>query len=322
MKKQLNDFFSSRALPRTSIFLIDLIIIVLCNISVYFFRFEFENFSLMLREEGIISTSVLLFFNSIAFIIFKTSRGILRYSTFRDLLRIFYAITFGYFSSGMVLLLISKGYSPFVFSFTTLFAIYIINLLFMAFVRIVVKELYETISVQRMEAIDVFIYGTKQAGISVAKALNANRELNYMLKGFITDEDYMVGKELFGVRVYPNDENLFRVLQDKDVKTVIVSPNKLQEIRNSEQLARFVDNDISLLTTPPISEWNAHLSQKEYIKDVQIEDLLPREPIQINLRGIACDIEGKCVMVTGAAGSIGSEIVRQVAAFNPYRIVS
>lgn len=191
----------------------------------------------------------------------------------------------------------------------------------MAFSRIVVKEVYETISTKGLNLVKIFVYGTKQAGISVAKALKGNKEFNYVLMGFITDENHMIGKNLLGVTVYPNDENLFRVLEEKEVKTVIISPNKMEEIKNSEQLARFVDNDISLLTTPPLNEWNGQLSKKEYIIDVQIEDLLPREPIRINLKGIARDIEGKCVMVTGAAGSIGSEIVRQVATFNPYRIV-
>ncbi len=321
MKRQLNEFLSSRTLPRISIFIIDLAIIVFCCISVSFFRFGIDGVTLETRNNGIVITLLLILFNSISFVIFKTFSGILRYSTFRDLLRIFYSLTIGYSLAGVALWIISLLQPAFVVSSALLLAIYIINLLLMAFSRIVVKEVYETISTKGLNLVKIFVYGTKQAGISVAKALKGNKEFNYVLMGFITDENHMVGKNLLGVTVYANDENLFRVLEEKEVKTVIISPNKMEEIKNSEQLAKFVDNDISLLTTPPLNEWNGQLSRKEYIIDVQIEDLLPREPIRINLKGIARDIEGKCVMVTGAAGSIGSEIVRQVATFNPYRIV-
>ncbi len=321
MKRQLNEFLSSRTLPRISIFIIDLAIIVFCCISVSFFRFGIDGVTLETRNNGIVITLLLILFNSISFVIFKTFSGILRYSTFRDLLRIFYSLTIGYSLAGVALWIISLLQPAFVVSSALLLAMYIINLLLMAFSRIVVKEVYETISTKGLNLVKIFVYGTKQAGISVAKALKGNKEFNYVLMGFITDENHMIGKNLLGVTVYPNDENLFRVLEEKEVKTVIISPNKMEEIKNSEQLARFVDNDISLLTTPPLNEWNGQLSKKEYIIDVQIEDLLPREPIRINLKGIARDIEGKCVMVTGAAGSIGSEIVRQVATFNPYRIV-
>jgi FlaA1/EpsC-like NDP-sugar epimerase len=139
--------------------------------------------------------------------------------------------------------------------------------------------------------------------------------------GFITDEDNMVGKNLLGLTIYANNENLFRVLEAKDVKTVIVSPHKMDQIRNSPLLENFVDHNISLLTTSPVNEWNGTLTGKEQLKDIQIEDLLPRNPININLMEIAAHIEGKRVMVTGAAGSIGSEIVRQVASFNPFNII-
>ena len=166
----------------------------------------------------------------------------------------------------------------------------------------------------------MFIYGTKQAGVSVAKALKGNKEFNYRVQGFISDENYMVGKELLGVTIHANDEHIFTTLESKDVKTVIVSPQKMEEIKSSSLLANFVDHNISLLTTVPINEWKGTVMSKKQLKDIQIEDLLPRAPIHINMREIASNIEGRRLLVTGAAGSIGSEIVRQVASFNPYSI--
>lgn len=95
----------------------------------------------------------------------------------------------------------------------------------------------------------------------------------------------------------------------------------MEEIKHFNLLANFVDHNISLLTTVPINEWNGTIMSKEQLRDVQIEDLLPRDPIQVNMMEIAANIEGRCVLVTGAAGSIGSEIVRQIASFNPYSII-
>ncbi len=155
----------------------------------------------------------------------------------------------------------------------------------------------------------------------MAKALKGNNEFNYRVLGFISDESHMIGKELMGVAIYANNDNLFRTMESKDVKTIIVSPQKMEEIKDSDMLGNFVYHNISLFTTVPLNEWNGKFMGKEQLKDIQIEDLLPRDPIQINMVEIASNIEGKRVMVTGAAGSIGSEIVRQVARFNPYSII-
>lgn len=304
-----------------SILMIDILIILFSTLTMYFLRFGFEGLTHQVRADGISVTFVLIFFNVISFFIFKTFSGILRFSAFSDLLRIIYALTLGYLLSFFCLLLI-KAYNPiFNVSSAIHFATYVLNVLLMIFSRIVVKEVYESVTGKPQKATNIFIYGTKQAGISLAKAIRGNREFKYKVLGFITDEDNMVGKNLLGLTIYANNENLFRVLEAKDVKTVIVSPHKMDQIRNSPALGNFVDHNISLLTTSPVNEWNGTLTGKEQLKDIQIEDLLPRNPININLKEIAAHIEGKRVMVTGAAGSIGSEIVRQVASFNPFNII-
>jgi len=287
----------------------------------YFLRFGFEGLTTQVKADGITTTLVLVFFNVISFLIFKTFSGVLRFSAFSDLVRIIYALTLGYFISFICLMVIKKVDPTFTVSNTIHFATYVLNVLLMIFSRIVVKEVYESITGKPQKATNIFIYGTKQAGISLAKAIRGNREFKYKVLGFITDEDNMVGKNLLGLTIYANNENLFRVLEAKDVKTVIVSPRKMDQIRNSPLLENFVDHNISLLTTSPVNEWNGTLTGKEQLKDIQIEDLLPRNPININLMEIAAHIEGKRVMVTGAAGSIGSEIVRQVASFNPFNII-
>jgi len=321
MNKFLENYLSNRVLSRMSILIIDILIILFSTLTMYFLRFGFEGLTTQVKADGITTTLVLVFFNVISFLIFKTFSGVLRFSAFSDLVRIIYALTLGYFISFICLMVIKKVDPTFTVSNTIHFATYVLNVLLMIFSRIVVKEVYESITGKPQKATNIFIYGTKQAGISLAKAIRGNREFKYKVLGFITDEDNMVGKNLLGLTIYANNENLFRVLEAKDVKTVIVSPHKMDQIRNSPLLENFVDHNISLLTTSPVNEWNGTLTGKEQLKDIQIEDLLPRNPININLMEIATHIEGKRVMVTGAAGSIGSEIVRQVASFNPFNII-
>ncbi len=321
MNKFLENYLSNRVLSRMSILIIDILIILFSTLTMYFLRFGFEGLTTQVKADGITTTFVLVFFNVFSFLIFKTFSGVLRFSAFSDLVRIIYALTLGYFISFICLMVIKKVDPTFTISNTIHFATYVLNVLLMIFSRIVVKEVYESITGKPLKATNIFIYGTKQASISLAKAIRGNREFKYKVLGFITDEDNMVGKNLLGLTIYANNENLFRVLEAKDVKTVIVSPHKMDQIRNSPLLENFVDHNISLLTTSPVNEWNGTLTGKEQLKDIQIEDLLPRNPININLMEIAAHIEGKRVMVTGAAGSIGSEIVRQVASFNPFNII-
>jgi FlaA1/EpsC-like NDP-sugar epimerase len=287
----------------------------------YFVKYGFDDLTQEVRNEGMMLCLLLIAFNTIAFILFRTFRGILRFSSFSDLMRIIYALVLGYALTFVAVVILNNSSATFYITNVIFTAIFFLNMFLMIFSRILVKEVYEAITGRNVKPVSVFIYGTKQAGISVAKALKGNNEFNYRVQGFISDENHMIGKELMGVTIYANNENLFRTLESRDVKTIIVSPQKMEEIKNSNLLTNFVDNNISLLTTVPVNEWSGAIISREQLKDVQIEDLLPRDPININMLQIASNLEGKRVLVTGAAGSIGSEIVRQVATFNPYSII-
>ncbi|MDD2300012.1 MAG: nucleoside-diphosphate sugar epimerase/dehydratase [Fermentimonas sp.] len=321
MSKFIQNYLSRRVLSRTAILAIDTLMIVFSCLLMYFIRYGFEGLTADIRSDGTTVCLFLIFFNIISFVTLRTFSGILRFSSFTDLLRIVYALGLGYGLTFLTVVALRRYNLDFNLDNLTFISIFFLNTFLMIFSRILVKEVYETITGSDIKPINVFIYGTKEAGISVAKALKGNSEFNYRVLGFISDESHMIGKELMGVTIYENNENLFRILESKNVRTIIVSPQKMEEIKNSALLANFVDHDISLLTTVPINEWNGSLRSKEQLKDIQIEDLLPRDPIKISMLDIASNIEGKRVMVTGAAGSIGSEIVRQVASFNPNSII-
>lgn len=321
MSKLIQNFLSNRVLSRFTIFALDILMILFSCLSIYYVKYGFTGLTQEVRSNGMTLCLLLILFNTITFISFRTFRGILRFSSFSDLLRIIYALVLGYALAFVAVTILNRSTADFYITNMVFVAVFFLNIFLMIFSRILVKEVYEGIIGSSIKPVNVFIYGTKQAGISVAKALKGNNEFNYRVMGFISDETHMIGKELMGVSIYANNENLFRTLESKDAKTVIVSPQKMEEIKHSNLLANFVDHNISLLTTVPINEWNGTIMSKEQLRDVQIEDLLPRDPIQVNMMEIATNIEGRRVLVTGAAGSIGSEIVRQIASFNPYSII-
>lgn len=321
MSNLMHNFLSNRVLSRFTILVIDILMMLFSCFTMYLVRYGFTELTPDVRADAITLSLILVFINAITFVLFRTFSGILRFSSFSDLMRIIYALVLGYGLTYLVISIFRISHTNFYLDDITFISIFFLNIFLMIFSRILTKEVYEFISGRDVKPVNVFIYGTKEAGISVAKALKGSNEFNYRVCGFISDESHMVGKELIGVTIYANNDNIFSVLESKRVKTVVISPQKMEEIKNSDLLGNFVDHNISLITTVPLNEWNGSVMSKKQLKDVQIEDLLPRAPIHINMMQIASNIEGKRVMVTGAAGSIGSEIVRQVANFNPYSII-
>lgn len=318
--KFLKKYLSKRVLPRNIILFIDVLILAVSVLIIFLLWNSYAAVGITIEELQLV-LPMLLFFNIVAFFYFKTFSGILRFSSFGDLSKIVYALTAGYGVSFIFLQILELSGSSFHFRWEVFFLIYILNLVLMVLSRITVKEVFDEVLGRSKNSINIFVYGTKLPAIRIAKSLKGNNEFNFKLRGFISDEVNMVGKNILGVKVYDTSDNLFRALEEKDIKKIIVSPNKLREIKDSHLLDKFLESSISLTTTLPLSEWRSEKITKEQFKEVEIEDLLPRKEISINMKNIASHLQGKRVMITGAAGSIGSEIVRQVAAFNPFSLI-
>lgn len=319
MNRIINNFLSNRFLSRFAILFLDILIVSFSCFTVFLIRVGSTGFTQDIVVNAVKLSALIMCSNAIFFMLFRTMRGILRFSTFRDLLQVVYALTFGYV---LALILANTIFSQYVDStFPRFFTIYVVNICLMFGFRIVVKETYESLVKVREDNINVFVYGTKATGISLARSIKSLPDMHYKVKGFISNETEMLGKEFLGARVYLYNENIYRILESMDTRTVIISPQKMEELKGSEILSEMIDNGLTVMTTPSLSEWQGELTAQEQLKEVKIEDLLPRAPIHINMQNIARHIEGKRVMVTGAAGSIGSEIVRQVAAFNPFGII-
>lgn len=321
MSNIIKKYFQSKVSPRPYVFVFDLVTTLFSTIGVFVFFLGLEPFAM--SSIRVISTAVfvILFINAISFVVFKTYSGVLRFSVFSDLIKIVYALTIGYLVSFMVLYFLDLGTS-FIGLMRIVSSIFFFNVFLMIISRIVIKEIYEGVVERGDKQIPVFVYGTKQIGVNLGKGIRRNTGYKYKLMGFIASDSDMVGKKLVGVDVYEYNEKLFDILDKKNIGTIIVSQGRFEDENIQDVLESFAEHGVKLLTTTsPFSEWGEELNLNSQLKEVEIEDLLPRTPININMREIASNLEGKRVMITGAAGSIGSEIVCQVARFNPYSLI-
>ena len=320
MKKFVRRYLSANVLPIWMILAMDVVMIGLSLLLAYALRYDFSSRVLdsatMWRTMGLTMVVSLVFFK-----MFRTYSSVLRLSSFVDIARIFVALFVSYTAVALACMVAPLVTDIRLAPVNVILMAFIINFALMASSRVIVKMMFETIKAGGSSQTNIFIYGAKEAGVNIAKSLRVSMRERYRLRGFIADEPDLYDKLIMGVRVFPNDENLFDILAQKGVKTIIVSPAKRNELKKEENLDRFLKHNIKLLTAPPLSEWNQRGLESGDIKEIQIEDLLQRDPIQIDIRKVASHLEGKRVMITGAAGSIGSEIMRQVATFNPYKLI-
>ena len=313
-------YLSAKVLPIWTILLIDVFIIVISSLLAYALRYDFRSIFL---ESSTIDKTILwtVVVNLIFFRVFRTYSNVLRFSSFVDIMRIFVSLTVSY-ALLMITSVLTESYLEFNLApVSVLFMSYIISFAMMACSRVIVKTFFEALNFDSTHSANVFIYGAKEAGVNIAKALRVNLRNHYRLLGFIADEPELINKVMMGVRVFPNDDTLIDVLNDRDVQTIIISPAKMEELKKSDMADRLLVHNIKLMTAPPLSEWNGQALSRTQLKEIQIEDLLQRNPIEIDIHKVASHLEGKRVMITGAAGSIGSEIMRQVASFNPYKLI-
>lgn len=320
IKLLIQRYLSTKVLPIWTILLMDIVITALSCLVAYILRYDFQQVFNSLTN---VDTSILycVLIAIVFFKLFRTYSGVLRYSSFVDIMRLFVALSCIYVTL-IILSIITQemGYNIFP-PFSVLFMAFILNFGLVAVVRMVIKVLYDSMNFDGRHSVNVFIYGAKEAGVSIAKSVRVSFRNRYRLKGFIADEPELIGKELMGVKVYPNDEYLIDKLREKDVEVIIVSPAKMDALKEGDMADRLMENGYKLMTAPPLSDWKSATLNQNDLKEIQIEDLLQRDPIQMDMKKVASHLEGKRVMITGAAGSIGSEIMRQVATFNPYCLI-
>ena len=320
-KNLINWYFSKRTLPYWCILLLDYIIILLSAILVYWLFYRGadlqQHFWPLLR-----TLLVFLALSTVFFKIFRTYSGIIRYSSFGDLERIGNAMLCSMAAAILVqypLDLVPQG----VFlrlRIPLIIAVFILATTQMWLMRISIKSIYE--GYFRTEgAMRVFIYGIRVGGIGLAKSIRGEKPARFKLCGFISHDPELTNKSthLLGEPVYEADENLTSVLRRRRIDAVLVAPGRVERFRNDTRLQDYIlAADAKIFMSYGTSEWDKDIpSVASTYKEVCIEDLLPRDEIEVDLEAVKDSLAGKRILITGSAGSIGSEIVRQVASFAP-----
>ena len=316
-------------LPRWGVLLLDLLIVLIAFVVSYMIGSQILTYDLAARMPIWGQAIFVLVLQGVFFWAFHTYSGILRYSTFVDTLKVTAAVVanglFLFLANLIVKYVTNYINPPF---FTTVLVIYVFVAITLLFGwRVIIKTVFEYIS-HRSKGVDkVLIYGTKSAGLSIAKMLQSNLESQYRPVGFIADKYDDIQHDLLGLTVYPLNEQLMDTLKKHHIRHIIVSPLKMKQINPLVDLKPFIDNNIRILTTPYFTDFSVEENNDNIntivgrIESIKVEDLLERPVIEMDTENVGTILKEQTVMVTGAAGSIGSEIVRQVAAFKPQTIV-
>ncbi len=279
-----------------------------------------ETSRLLLPLMGSLVIYALLFV--LGFRLFRTYTGVVRFSTFVDLRRIALAVCFGIVLVAVLQVVFALDHLLVGLELTDILMMGLLAIAFMWSTRIWVKALYDG-SIRGDRKTSVFIYGVRQGGVALAKSINSRIDSPYLIKGFVSDCDDVVHKDLMGVKIYPNDAALTDVMKSKDATTFIVSPLKTERFRRDQAMIdRLIDNGINILMIPGYQAWDGKSElNANQLKPVNAEDLLPRDKIEIDMKAAADLLTGKRIMITGAAGSIGSEMVRQISAYDPAELI-
>ena len=304
--------------------MVDCLIVFVSGLAVYYLQFGFQmlidHFSRV--SVGLI-VSLLVFL--ISFFAFHTYKGILRYSSFVDLNRLAYSVGT---SCTIVCLLhqmqvhdifVPDLYFP---RFKGAVLIFILATSTMWALRVFVKTFHDSLR-NIVHAKRVFIYGCQTGGIALAKSVLNSVDETYRIAGFVSDDPTFEGTRLLGIPVYYDNEDLVQHMIEKKVSVLFVSPIKSLHFTNRSSLIdRLLAARIKIMMIPQAQEWDGKSElTHQLLREVEIEDLLPREKIEIDMEAIGKMLRDKCILITGAAGSIGSEIARQVALFRPSHLI-
>ena len=327
--KLMNWYFSKKALPYWCILILDFLILMFAGILTYWI-FIYR------RKIGFDQSMLLqtLFMYALPSIIgarmFHTYSGIIRYSSFVDLTRVAYA--------NLVSLCIAFPMHYFVHSlprdlfyslhFRHIILMYLIATALMWGVRVLVKTLYEMTTTDA-RALRVFIYGAMEGGIGLAKSVRSQNPKRFIVKGFIASEGTYSHKQVMGEKVFSTADDLPKIIENYRIEAILIAPQRLNEFRKAQELQdRILSTGVKIFMSQNAKEMNVKdgeledVSEEEFhLKEVSVEDLLPRDEIRVDMKSMEELLKGTKVLITGSAGSIGSEMVRQVAAFKPAKMV-
>lgn len=311
-------YFSKKALPYWSILLLDCCFVLFAGILSYIINHGVTDTANVFNSLAI-SLGIFLICFVIGFRIFHTYDGVLRFSSFTDLIRVTLAVIISIVIVFTVQWTLS-GTAILIFSTVDIVLLGLFSIVFMWIIRVWVKTIYEdSIHGERK----MFILGVKSGGVALAKNIRSSSDSPYKVAGFVTVESDMSNRRLTGVRVHPFNNHLIETMAKEGISTLMISPLMMPFIREkAELLEDIVASGVKILVVPNAVEWDgkSDLNISE-LRPLNVEDLLPRDKIEVDMHAAANLVAGHTILITGAAGSIGSEIVRQIASYCPSHLI-
>jgi FlaA1/EpsC-like NDP-sugar epimerase len=318
---QFLKFFWSRNIPRWTILIIDLVVCAFSLTLALFLRFNFARIPEPENKNLPYIFALVLGVRFVSFLVSKTYKGVVRYTGARDASRIFIVII-----CGSIILALCNVFTYFVSLGISLIPVSIIiidalvTMAIMISSRLAVKAVYFENRNPEKQKTNVIIYGAGESGIITKRTLDRDAAVKYRVVGFIDDDLKKSGRSLEGVFVFSPDK-LEKLVRENEVETLIISILNVSADKKNQIVERCIEMNVRVLNVPPVAKWiNGELSFNQ-IRNINIEELLERDPIRLDVEKLAAQIGGKTILVTGAAGSIGSELTRQVLRFNPAKII-
>ena len=319
--KFFNWYFGRGALPYWCIMIFDLMVCFLSGVFIVWLRHPASDV-LAAWPQLMHTLGIFAVLNFISFRVFHTYSGILRYSQFIDLMRVTNACVLSMLLAFIFsICALNFGWDDFFFIFTgrKLIILYLGNILAMCIPRVLVKLIFDNALVSS-SAMNTLVYGTRAGAIAITNNVRDEKPVHFLIKGYVGDDREHYNERLMGKKIYSVHEDLIPVIESQCIKAFLVSPLRHEEFTKNRKLQDLlIERGIKIFIAQNAEEWkkNQDPQGKVGLREVKIEDLLPREEIQVDMDSVGALLRGKRVLITGAAGSIGSEMVRQIAIYKP-----
>ena len=317
--KLSNWYFTKKSLPYWCIFLID------CSVVFLSYMFIYQQLNSGIKTLGVLpNLSILIgcftFFHAIGFRLFHTYDGILRYSSFIDLQRVFYAVVCGAAISSVSYPMLHNidKFDHINLDYKNIILASLLSTLVLWAIRVIAKTIFD-VSLSDYNIKHAFIYGVKEGGIGLAKQIKNSKPMKFKLMGFISDDTKIKHHHLMGTKVYAPDLNTIRKMRNNNISTLLISPGAINVFRANKDFQDALLAEGIHIYMPTTQEWNRN--EQQQLKEVSIEDLLPRDEISIDMESVGSMLHGKRILITGSAGSIGSEMVKQIAKYGPAELI-
>ncbi|MBO4581272.1 MAG: polysaccharide biosynthesis protein [Bacteroidales bacterium] len=318
--KIIRKFIPNQPVSAGWVLMLDIIIVFIATFIALLSRMNFRNPATFYTSQMITIFATVLSVRVILFFTFRTYTSLLRYTSTKDVLKLFYVNLLGTVIIAIANIICSICIHRYIVPFSIVGLEFIITTFLQIFYRLFVQAIYSDKNKQLKIRKNILIYGAGELGLITLNSLNRDNTHKYSVTGFVDDDPKKIGKTMEQLPIY-SVETLNEIFDSKNIAFMVIAIEKLSSAKRAVMADLCMEHNVKILMVPPIERWiNGELSFKQ-IKKIRIEDLLGRDPIQMSNSHVQKDLIDKTILITGAAGSIGSEIVRQIIKYNVKQLV-